>query len=188
MREYSAKNDREPSEIRSDASENRKAIILAARKLLSEVNPDASLTEIAKIAGISRATLYRNFADKASIILAVFHYNLDILEAYSKKIAGQENRFVKLMEVVIEQQAKYQNLATRITAVEDTITQRVEAIFAEPVAEAKALGTLRQDFVLEKDLMLLLMMIGGSLLLQDGEDKNARIKRALTFVLEGIKR
>lgn len=187
MRDYSAKTDRNPEDIRRDASANRKAIVVKARKVLT-VNPDATLTQIAKEAGVSRATLYRNFPDKDTVIIEVFHYNLDILEGYSQKISNESDRFYRLMEVVIEQQANYQSLASKLVKMDDKITDRVFDIFQNPVKEAIAAGTLRADFNIEKDLMLLLMMIGGSLLMYDSEDKTKRSQRALQFVLEGVRR
>lgn len=187
MRDYSVNTNRDPDSIRKDASANRKAIVVKARKVLT-VNPDASLTQIAKEAGVSRATLYRNFPDKDTVIMEVFHYNLDILEGYSDKIEGEVERFFRLMEVVIEQQANYQSLASRLTKMDDKIVDRVFNIFENPVKEAVTSGKLRADFDMRKDLMLLLMMIGGSLLMYEEEDKTERVKRALQFVLEGVKR
>lgn len=187
MRDYSVNTDRDPDNIRKDASANRKAIIVKARKILS-INPDASLTQISKEAKVSRATLYRNFPDKDSIIIEVFNYNLDILESYSEKISGTPDRFFSLMEVVIDQQINYQSLASRLASMDFKILDRVNSIFEEPIAEAIASGTLRADFDMRKDLMLLLMMIGGSLIMIEDVDKTERVKRALQFVMEGVRR
>ena len=187
MRDYSVKTDRDPESIRRDASVNRKAIIVRARKVLA-INPDASLTQIAKEAGVSRATLYRNFPDKDTVILEVFRYNLDVLQAYSDRILGEAGRFFKLMEVVIEQQANYQSLASRLTKMDEEIVERVYTIFEDPIKDAVTSRQLRADFDMRKDLMLLLMMIGGSLLMYEEGDNSERVKRALQFVLEGVRR
>lgn len=187
MRDYSVNTNRDPASIRSDASANRRAIIIKARKILS-INPDATLTQISKEAKVSRATLYRNFPDKDSIIIEVFNYNLDILEVYSQKISDQADRFFKLMEVVIEQQANYQSLASKLTGMDDKIVDRVFTIFEIPVKDAISSGKLRSDFNMSKDLMLLLMMIGGSLIMIEDTDKSERVQRALQFVMEGVRR
>lgn len=188
MRDYSVNSNRKPSHIRSDASANRKSIVLAARKLFAAKGPEVPLTEITKEAGVSRATLYRNFPDRVSIIMEVFQYNLNVLEAYSQKIEKQRDRFFKLMEVIIDQQAKYQSLASSMGPMGAQLQGRVFQIFAKPIEEAKKSGSLRKDFVMERDLILLLMMLGGALLMPDGTDKADRMKRALTFVKEGIKK
>lgn len=188
MREYSAKAVKQPHEIRSDASTNRKALIISARKLFASNGPEVSLTQIAQKAGISRATLYRNFPDKASIIIEIINYNIDLLEAYAKRLNGSDNRFFKLLEAIIRQQVKYQTMAMMIPTNQHAIAKRLLAVFKLPLEEAKKSGNIRSDFILEKDLLLLIMMMGGALLHIDDTDKTTRIKRALTFALEGIKK
>ncbi|MGW2253055.1 TetR/AcrR family transcriptional regulator [Kitasatospora sp. NPDC001660] len=57
--------------LRADATRNRERIVLAARDAFVEHGADVPLDEIAKRAGVGNATLYRNFPDRASLILAV---------------------------------------------------------------------------------------------------------------------
>ncbi|CAM3436844.1 TetR/AcrR family transcriptional regulator [Occultella aeris] len=52
---------------RADALRNIEAIIEAATRLLA-VNPDASLNEIAKEAGVGRITLYGHFDSRAALL------------------------------------------------------------------------------------------------------------------------
>lgn len=186
MRTYSVNTDRDPDSIRKDASANRNSIVQKARKVLA-VNPDASLTQIAQAAGLSRATLYRNFKDKHSIIHAVFHYNLDILEAYSNRIKGEEEHFFKLLEALIEHQVNYQSLASRLSEMEDGLIERVLNIFREPVAAAQAEGSLRADFSVDGDMILTLMMIGGALITATEEDRHSKAKRAMQLLMEGLR-
>jgi AcrR family transcriptional regulator len=60
-----------PSRQRSDATQNREAILEAALDALSE-SPDASLNSIAKRAGVANATLYRHFPTRGHLVLAVY--------------------------------------------------------------------------------------------------------------------
>lgn len=55
---------------RADAVRNIEAIVAAAIRLLS-VNPDASVNEIAKAAGVGRVTLYGHFDSRAALIAEV---------------------------------------------------------------------------------------------------------------------
>jgi serine phosphatase RsbU (regulator of sigma subunit) len=60
----------EKSEVaaaRADAARNRERILDAAGKLLAQ-SPAASLGEIATAAGVSRSTIYRNFAGRAGLV------------------------------------------------------------------------------------------------------------------------
>jgi AcrR family transcriptional regulator len=55
---------------RGDALRNRERILDAAERML-EHRPSASLTEIAKAAGVSRSTLHRRFASRDALVAAV---------------------------------------------------------------------------------------------------------------------
>ncbi len=55
---------------RADAERNIEAILHAARIALGR-NPDASIGEIAKAAGVGRVTLYGHFPTRAELVTAV---------------------------------------------------------------------------------------------------------------------
>src|ERR1700726_1282565 len=60
---------------RSDARRNRDAILAAALEALTE-SPDASLNAIAKRAGVANATLYRHFATREELVLAIYRHEV----------------------------------------------------------------------------------------------------------------
>lgn len=187
MRDYSAKTERRPDDIRKDASANRKAIIKAAHHLYTNNEFDVSASQIAREAGVSRATLYRNFPDQSSIIMEVFHLNLDMLESYSKRLNNHPNQFFKLLEKIAEQQMKFQWLASNVREVDASILERLISIFRSPAESAMKSGAIRSDFKLERDLMVIVMMIGGVLTITDDGNSKVRLKRALEFVRSGIR-
>jgi AcrR family transcriptional regulator len=57
---------------RADAERNRAALLAAADRLFDEHGPEVPLDEIARTAGVANATLYRHFATRAELILAVY--------------------------------------------------------------------------------------------------------------------
>ena len=65
-----ASNGGSPRPKRADALRNIEAIIGAATRLLA-VNPDASVNEIAKEAGVGRITLYGHFDSRAVLLREV---------------------------------------------------------------------------------------------------------------------
>lgn len=71
-----ASSDDQRTPMRSDARRNRETLIAAARAIYAEYGVDASLDEIARRAGVGNATLYRHFADRATLIEAAFHDSL----------------------------------------------------------------------------------------------------------------
>lgn len=56
--------------VRSDAERNRRTLLDAAASALSS-DPDASLGEVARIAGLARATLYRHFSSRDMLLAAL---------------------------------------------------------------------------------------------------------------------
>jgi AcrR family transcriptional regulator len=57
---------------RADAARNRQRILKAARKLIARKGVrDVTLEEVAKEAGIGRATLFRRFPDRSALLLAL---------------------------------------------------------------------------------------------------------------------
>ncbi len=51
------------------------AILQAARKLFLEQGTEVTTAEIARVAGVAKATLYANFSDKEHLIEAVLRRN-----------------------------------------------------------------------------------------------------------------
>lgn len=62
--------DRETTTMRADARRNIAAILEAATTCLAR-DPDASINDIAKAAGVGRMTLYGHFDSRAALIAAV---------------------------------------------------------------------------------------------------------------------
>src|SRR5690606_22646229 len=58
--------------LRQDAAERREKLLQAAQAAFARDGLDAPLHLIAEHAGVGRATLYRNFADRSGRALAVF--------------------------------------------------------------------------------------------------------------------
>jgi len=65
-----ARDDPPDRAKRADAVRNVEAIVDAATRLLA-VNPDVSINEIAKAAGVGRVTLYGHFDSRATLISEV---------------------------------------------------------------------------------------------------------------------
>lgn len=59
-----------PTAERADARRNRDAILRAAAELYSH-QPDPSVSEVARAAGVTRVTFYRHFADRDALLEAL---------------------------------------------------------------------------------------------------------------------
>ena len=91
----------EPRRRRSDALQNRQAILDAASAVLGE-RPEAGLTEVAQAAGISRKTLYAHFASRDALIQALIERATlrvtEALEAADLETGPADRALVRLME------------------------------------------------------------------------------------------
>jgi AcrR family transcriptional regulator len=67
-----AMSSREPVRERADAARNRQRVLAAAEQLFSTHDPrSVTMEDIARAAGVGRATLYRRYPDIASIATAL---------------------------------------------------------------------------------------------------------------------
>ena len=80
---------------RSDAQQNRAAILAVAREMLTE-DGEASLNSIAKRAGVGPGTLYRHFPNRESLVLAVFRNEVQKLVDWAPELLAMEPPLVAL--------------------------------------------------------------------------------------------
>jgi AcrR family transcriptional regulator len=64
--------------VRSDARENRARILQVAREAFIE-SSDISMNQLAQRAGVGPGTLYRNFATREALVLAIYQDEVDRL-------------------------------------------------------------------------------------------------------------
>ncbi len=173
--------------LRKDAKENKRALIQAALKLFKTEGPDVTLSEIAKIAKVSRMTCYRNFPDKKAIIEAVFNHNLDKLADYALLLKNDAQAFFKLLYAVLELRIDY-NLLLPYMSEEQSIeaTKRLFEIFKNPIGKAKKTKQLRHDFSIKEDLILVIVMLGGAISHVSLNSNKIEVNRAIQFILKGI--
>jgi AcrR family transcriptional regulator len=155
----------EPRRLRVDAERNRVALLEAAREVFAEQGLEAPLEEIALRAGVGIATLYRRFPTRGQLVAAAL---VDKIAQYADAaeqalaIGDPWAGFASFVERICELQADDRGLSDllsmtlptddRIEQLRRTANKRV----AELLARAKATGRLRQEFVIE-DLLVLLI-------------------------------
>ncbi|MEA2623649.1 MAG: hypothetical protein QOH61_2559 [Chloroflexota bacterium] len=66
-----AATDVEPRALRADAARNRERILVAARRVFSERGLEASVAEVAREAGVGKATVFRSYPTKDHLIAAI---------------------------------------------------------------------------------------------------------------------
>lgn len=164
-----ASNAGAPPPRRADAERNRQRIVDAARALYAADGLGVSMAAVAREAAVGKATLSRHFASQQELIDAVF---VDRMRAY---VAAAEDGlragdpwegFVGYVTAVCEMQAGDRGFADLLTLTFPT-AQGVETLreqayrgFVRIIDRSQRAGQLRQDFVAE-DMVVLLMANAG---------------------------
>jgi AcrR family transcriptional regulator len=155
--------------LRADAARNREAIVEAARGLYGQRGLGVPLDEIARLAGVGNATLYRHFLTRCSLASAVFAETLrhvaqaadDALSA-SDPWAGFAQHVTFLAQLQAADRGLADLLTTEVAGAPELEELRSTAYnkFVRIADRAKRSGALRADFVPE-DIVLLLMANAG---------------------------
>ena len=76
-----------PRKLRADALQNRKRILQVAKQAFTEIGPDVSLDEIAKLAVVGPGTLYRHFPTRDALVGEVYRTELEKLKAAEQRFS-----------------------------------------------------------------------------------------------------
>jgi len=149
---------------RSDALERRKAILAAAEIAFAEKGLDVPLEEICQRAGVGRATLYRNFANRVALVHAIMSRNVDKLEGIAADISDDpEGLFIFLREV-LDQLVRTGGLVYLIdmdAALQGDLSARFTGALARLLETAQATGRVRADIGVRELQVAVQMMWGG---------------------------
>lgn len=173
---------------RSDVTRHRAALLDAAALVFAEHGVHASLDLVVEAAGIGRATLYRHFADRQALLLALVDRTLDSVHQ-----AGSDG---PLGDVLIAKIAELGRTVRAATALADAwravapdqteMQQRQRDLLnscRKSLADAIAAGTVRSDLTLEDVSRVMRMVVGANGQHQADEKASRRI---IDLVVNGI--
>jgi AcrR family transcriptional regulator len=95
--------------LRSDARRNREKILAAASELFAQRGAEVSVSDIARMAGVGHATVFRRFPTKESLVLALLEQRVEALSAVAEGALAHEDAFEGLraaMAYMAESQAR----------------------------------------------------------------------------------
>ncbi|WP_288408789.1 TetR/AcrR family transcriptional regulator [uncultured Sphingomonas sp.] len=178
---------------RRDAALRRDALIAAATECFTTHGYGVPLETIAAAAGVGRATLYRNFPDRAALALAIFSRGADRFEA----MLDPALPIMETIEQLVRAGAQSMTLLARIAAELhlDTanigrfveLRERMERILTPTLIAAQARGEVADD-VSPHDLLLTIRM--ASTLVQPymaEAEVSAQLGAALRLLLNGLR-
>jgi AcrR family transcriptional regulator len=154
-----------PRRLRADAERNRTTIVAAAQEVFAEQGLEAPLEEIAARAGVGIATLYRRFPARQQLVAAALVEKItQYADAAEQALALPDAwaGFVSFVERICELQAGDRGLSDLLSMAMpadehvEQLRRRANDQVTELIKRAKGAGRLREDFVGE-DLLLLLI-------------------------------
>jgi AcrR family transcriptional regulator len=160
---------REERSLRADAEQNRERIVEAARALFAERGIDVTREEIARRAGVGMATLHRRYPTRADLVAGVFEEKMRQFATGARKALKDPDPWHGLCRYITSlcaMQTSDRGFADVLTMTFPTAAgfeaARDQAYddFSKLIKRAKAAGALREDFVAE-DLIILLMASAG---------------------------
>lgn len=181
--------------LRADAERNRIAILTAARDVFAERGIEASLEEIAARAGVGIATLYRRFPAREQLVAAALE---DKIAAYAlaaeqaladpDPLAGFTGYVLRICELQADDRGMADLLSMLLPADEhvEHVRAAANATVVKLIERAKAAGVLRQDFVGE-DLLLLLIASAG-IMHVTSQDAPDAWRRLVALALDSFQR
>jgi len=139
---------------RCDAVRNRERVIAAAATVFARDGLDAPVPEIARLAGVGKGTVYRNFPTKEHLAAAVAISRLQQLEQRAATVLatvdGPAERLRMLVLAVLEQLSHDRAVGEAVDVVADhpevlEVQRRVSALLDDALAGAIDAGAVRDD-------------------------------------------
>lgn len=147
---------------RNAAAANRTALLRAARKRFAVDGFDASLSAIARQAGVGQGSLYRHFPDRISLAVAVFDDNVAELETLA---ARSETSLDDLLSLLTEQTIASVAFIDMLRASDDDprlrgVVERVTEVLGRKLRAAQREGEVHES-VAPRQLLLAVEMVAA---------------------------
>jgi AcrR family transcriptional regulator len=182
--------------LRADARRNRDQILLAAREIFAERGADVAMEEIARRASVGVGTLYRRFADRETLIRAVFRETFQVVADEVRAALTEEPTGWAALSRVMRQsawlhvsvQAKSPMVTAVVKADPDTsrLRENMLEMMGEVVRRAQDEGSLRGD-VGVGDLALLFMSVVNQTANLTPEAARLGPSRVLAIMMDGLR-
>ncbi|TCM17890.1 TetR family transcriptional regulator [Novosphingobium sp. PhB165] len=149
--------------MRADARKHRQDLIEAAALVFAAKGPTAPLQDVLAVAGLGRGTLYRHFADREALIMAVIEFEVFRTLAEVETRKGDPALFEDFLESQSRAFAVHMPVFMnfdegRLAAFVESVGPTFDRIIAMVLETAKALDQVHSDLGVE-DLKLAIEML-----------------------------
>lgn len=176
---------------RKDAVERRAALIDAAAVEFAERGYNVPLDAIAERAGVGRATLYRNFADRGMLALAVFEQQLEALAGGTQARGDDPEAFFWFVDQLADVLGQNAGLDAALREHQETgalapMRQKLVAAGAAALERAQAAGLVRADLE-PQDIRAIAMVLGAGANRPSVGERDAFGRRIRALLLDGLR-
>jgi AcrR family transcriptional regulator len=174
----------------AEAVANRARLLDAASALYATRGTDVPFEEIAVLAGVGRATLYRNFATRGHLHGAMQERFVEQLEDAAGKLPSSPGSFMTLFEEAVRIQREHPPRIDLLPPQEDlrahvrSLRTRLRRCFRAPLALAQEAGVARTDLTPE-DVRIQLVMFSAVNRPEVSKDDKRRAWRLACAALTG---
>ena len=177
---------------RSDAQMHRALLLDAADQVFSEHGIHVALEMVTAQAGVSRATLYRNFPDRDALMSALLERTFEKMEALAQQLEGRGDALFRVLEQMAHLVAESAPVSDHWRATDRSgpalagAQRRLTRMVKPLLQQAIAAGVCRADLT-AKDVILVSSMLGSGLRGRTPAERRSLSRRALSLLLDGLR-
>jgi AcrR family transcriptional regulator len=150
--------------MRSDAQKNRERLLVAAGQVFEEKGLEASVADVARVAGVGMGTLYRRFPSKHALIEALVSDVLEATIAMARDAATRPDGtgLEHFLQAASAYQAEHLGCLPKLWSSDHHLVRTARELIADLLADAQEHGLIRPDLT-STDLSLVMWSIRGVL-------------------------
>ena len=177
---------------RSDAQMHRALLLDAADQVFSEHGIHVALEMVTAQAGVSRATLYRNFPDRDALMSALLERTFEKMEALAQQLEGRGDALFRVLEQMAHLVAESAPVSDHWRATDRSgpalagAQRRLTRMVKPLLQQAIAAGVCRADLT-AKDVILVSSMLGSGLRGRTPAERRSLSRRALNLLLDSLR-
>ncbi|PZO09167.1 MAG: TetR/AcrR family transcriptional regulator [Alphaproteobacteria bacterium] len=177
---------------RADAVQNRIQLLRAAESVFLEFGVTAPLDLIVDRAKVSRATLFRNFADRQALTMALLEFALQEVQEAADAVADRDDGLLVVLRFIADHVAfraplhEYWHTSNPHLPEIQAALDRLVSIFAAPVTRAVKAGLCRED-LMSTDFVPLVTMMGTLVFGRTAEERRLLADRSWRLMLDALK-
>jgi AcrR family transcriptional regulator len=185
-----ARTRRQPDRpLRRDAAANRERLLRAAGVVFADQGIEASVDEIARVAGVGMGTFYRRFPTKEALIAALVQDMLDSMQQLAEQAAARlDGRGLEqYLEEASAYQAAHRGCLPRLWNLDGSqdAVQRLRRTIAGLLDDAKRHGRVR-DETTSTDVTMVMWSIRG-VIETTGDVAPDAWRRHLSLLVAGLR-